>query len=79
MVIQRAAAAFDDDDVGGGWVTLEADGGLPVQMSDRKSEGQRGGERAQLSLLTTQNEEFQSLCSDKLIADMKVRVVIKCY
>lgn len=54
MVIQRAAAAFDDDDVRWGG------GGLPVQMSDRKSEGQRGGGRAQLSHLTTQNEEFHS-------------------
>lgn len=39
MVIQRAAAAFDDDDDvddGDGGVKLEAGGGLPVQLPDRK-------------------------------------------
>lgn len=59
-------------------VKLEAGAGLPVQLSDRQSEGQRGGERAQFSLLTTHNEAFHSSSSDKLITGMKVRVIIKC-
>lgn len=60
-------------------MTLEAGGGLPVQLSDRQSEGQRGGGRAQFPLLTTHNEEFQSVCSDRLSAGREVRGVIKCY
>lgn len=58
MVIQRAAAAFDDDERWGG-----GGGRLPVQLADRVR-GSEGGPGAQLSLLTTHNEEFHFPSSD---------------